>query len=146
MSFTLIDLKVEDTIATITLNRPENRNALSAALDAGSAAGAHFVGVSSNVAAARAFGIADADVERGEQAGHWADQEFGEVRRDLFDHVLRQVRNARGQNLHVVDRTARGQLEASAGGFDLYRQRFVLSQRACCKCNTELGDCRLFDF
>jgi glucose-6-phosphate isomerase len=43
-------------------NAAAARDWLRSALPPGSAAGAHFVGVSSNIAAARAFGIADADI------------------------------------------------------------------------------------
>jgi len=43
-------------------NASAARDWLTAALPAGAAVGPHFVGVSSNVAAARSFGIADADV------------------------------------------------------------------------------------
>ena len=43
-------------------NASAARDWLAAALPAGAAVGPHFVGVSSNVAAARSFGIADADV------------------------------------------------------------------------------------
>jgi hypothetical protein len=66
-------------------------------------------------------------LQRDQQARHRADQELRKIRRDLFDHVLGQMRNVAGRHLHLVDRAARRHLEAGAGRLDLHRHALAIA-------------------
>jgi len=72
-----------------------------------------------NVRLPRLDGVAGLDVEPRQQPRHRRDQEARQVRRDLLDHVLRQLGDLRRQHLHLVRAATRLQLPAAAGAAHL---------------------------
>lgn len=58
-------------------------------------------------------GVADANMQSGEQPWHRADQEFGKVRRDFLDHMAGQMRDMSWQHARCVAGAACGEFDAT---------------------------------
>lgn len=57
--------------------------------------------------------IPNANMQRGEQARHRTDQEFGEVWRNFFDHVTCEMRDMAGEHSGGVASAACGEFDAT---------------------------------